>query len=402
MVRMRKGDKEMRRTHRMTIVFGAVLLIGVWACPALALIDLKERYMDTGGDTRGIAVRNFHVFLAEGPQGLKIANLSNPNGVMITGLLSIPDSFVEQVAVDKDTVVLTDTRNRQIHFVNARDVHRPELLETLRARGDIPRRVVASGGKAYVVEYGDNPRALDYFAGIEVFSYAFGARPESRQLRAIERVRDVVLHRGYVFAAAGHQILAYRTSASGFSATPVTSFDLPRTEEIQSLTALDGYLFAFGNKELYVVGFVPIPIRIPGPEPLLPPRDRKLPPLDLSIIASLPVDCEPDNRRIDATIADYGGGLTSGPNIVILLTTLKSYGLFGFNKTTRELRAFDIPDRSASATYVFRDVYEATEGRLRIYDSAFPEYFYPGWLRGGVMGIGALGENGFGWAHIQP
>ncbi|MFC1885037.1 hypothetical protein ACFL2O_09725 [Thermodesulfobacteriota bacterium] len=394
----------MRRLNMTAIAFGIVLSIGVWGPPASADVDLKERYMKTGGDTRGIDVRKFHVFLADGSKGLKIINLSNPNRAMLTGFLSIPDSFVEQVAVDKNMAVLTDTRNRQIHFVNTRNVYRPELQASLRVEGDIPRRVIASGGKAYVVEYGDDPTSLRYFSGIEVFSYTSGAEPESSQLKAIENVRDVVFHRGYVFVAAGHQIMAYKPSASGLSDEPIKTLMLSAREQIQSVTAFNGYLFVFGSNELYVVGFVPIPLRIPGSMPGspldIPSKDRRLPKLELKVITQIPVDCESERRRINATIADYGGGLTSEPNIVILLTTLNTYGLFVFNQSERKIRAFTIHDLSASDTYVFRNVNEATEGRLRIFDAIFPEHTYPGWLKGGVIGIGALGENGFGWVHI--
>lgn len=392
----------MRNPRLARILPLTVLLVVAGSSLAVAANRVQERYMVTGGDTRGVALRDYHAFLADGPAGLKIANLSYPYGVGITGLLAIPDSRVDDVAVDRDTVVLTDSTHGRVHFVDVSDLMRPALLSTLQPQGDTPHQVVAAGGKAYVLEFGRNPSSLDYFSGVETFSYV--GRVESRQLRAIEGARSLAVHRGHVFVGAGNQILAYGQTASGLGAAPVARVHLPRGEVVHSLAAWDGYLFAFGQEELFVVGFVPIPLVLPGPgdppRPPTPPKPR--PALDLSILARLEVDCELENRNVTARVLDYGGDTSSEPNVAVLLTTIHSYALVAFDKTTQTLSAVPFRGFFGDPGTLFRNVHDETDGMISIYDARLPVYTRPGWLIGGIMGVGALGEHGLGFAYLGP
>ena len=353
----------------------------------------------TGGDARGIALRDHYVFLADGRGGLKIFNMSNPEVVMLTGRLVLPESFVDQVALDGDMVVLTDTRNKRIHLVDVWDVMRPRLGKT-HSLQDLPRAVAGAGGKAFVVVRGEPPSHTDYFSGIEVFSY--GTKRETTQQVAIEDVRDLALRGAYVFVAAGNRLLVYQQSPTGIDSRPVDQVEFPETETIQSLALYQSYLFALGNEQLYVVGPVALNSLTPLiPRPLLPHK-IKAQPRELRIYARAAVPGDLENRKVDAAVLDLGGGHTTEPYIAVLLTTRKGYGGFLFDKTTHTLTPYEMSDLRTLSSFTFRDVYELSEGRLVIYDSAFPDDFYPGFAQGGLMGVGAIGNMGLGYVYGRP
>ena len=401
----------MKRVYRYAIILITVTAV-LRAASAFALVDAMAKNLYTNGNTKGIAQMGYYIYLADGDKGLKIINVSNPRYFVTTGVLPMP-GFVEQVAVDSnDMAVLSDTKDKQIHFVDIYDKMRPELKWTLPARGDIPRAVIANAGMAFVVEYGKDPSDQDYFSGIEVFSYQPEA--ESIQLERIAGVRDVVVTSTHLFAAGGNHLYAYRRTSSGFEVKPETTLDFLGTEDIQSLALSGQYLFAFGTEQLYVIlkpltPIMPmprIPIEIPGlPEGGTPRFSFSAPessPIELTVIANARVDVEQENRKVSAAVLNYGNGLTSNPSIFILLTTLKSFGLFAFDGTTNTLSPASYMDLSTSEWIVFKNIYEETDRKIKIYDSAFSEYPYPGVLKGGIVGVGAVGDYGLGYVYFQP
>lgn len=367
----------------MVIIF----IVLAFLRPLSAQIEVLEKSADTDGDTRGIAVQDYYVYLADGTGGLKIINMSNPYSYVLTGALSLPGSFVEQVAVDSNIVVLTDTQNNRIHFVDASDKMRPELLESLTVNGDIPRRVAAEGGKAFVLEYGEDPLALDYFSGIEVFAY--GTTIESVQLTPINDLRALAINASYILTGGGNEILLFRRDSVGFVVAPARTITLAANEDIQSLSLWNQYLFAFGKDDLYAFAIFTLHLY---PHPPL---------LILWMLDQEPVPGDPVNRRISASVLDYGNGATSDPYIYLLLTSQKEYGLFFFNSSSNELKPYSMYDLESSTWVIFRNVDEASEGEIEIYDSSFPDYFYPGAFNGGTFGLGAIGDFGLGYVQVK-
>lgn len=352
-----------------------------------AQIEVLEKNANTDGQARGIVVQDYYVYLADGAGGLKIINMSNPYAYVMAGSLSLPNCFVEQIAVDSNIVVLTDTQNHQVHFVDASDKMRPVLLQSLTVSGDVPRKIVAESGKAFILEYGDDPSAPDYFSGIEVFSY--GATIESVQLTPINAIRTVAVDPGYILTGGGNEILLFHRDAIGFNTTPARTISLTAGEEIMSLSIWNQYLFAFGKNQLYAVGILKLYL-FPYPPILL-----------VWVLDQAAVPGDPENRKVSAALLDYGNGTTSDPYIYLLLTSLKGYGMFFFNKSTLELKPYNMYDVETSTWLVFRDVDEASEGEVKIYDSAFPEYFYPGVFKGGTFGLGAIGDYGLGYVQVK-
>lgn len=407
----------MNKRNHLTILWVLWLLALVLFFPARllfsALIEVMQYTVASGGDARGIAVKSYYVYLANGNSGLKIINLSNPRFPLTTGYLPLPDRFCDQVAISGNMVGLTDTDNNYVCFVDVKDRMRPVLKSALRVRGDIPRGLVLSTGKAFVIERGAHPAAPVYFSGVEVFDYS-GAAVRSTQLTAIDDVRDVAATSHYLFVATGRDIQVFSRTATGFLAAPVENVAFPAGEEMSSIALHNGYLFAFGTNRLYVIGKIPLllpllPVdkslspstRLSDKVPLSPTPGKepvKKPVLNLKILVQCEVAGYTDNRRIDAATIEFGGDVTSRPEIYLLLTTLKSYGLYIFNPTTDTLIPYEIP---IEVPVVFFDVYEASDREISIYDAAFPEYFAPGWIIGGVMGIGALGSTGFGYPIVN-
>lgn len=376
-----------------------LLLIGTKLVFSQITVELLR--LDSS-DARGVCVQSYYGYLADGAAGLKIINLSNPRYVRTTGSISLPGSFIEQVAVSGDMAVLTDTNGR-IHFVNVRDKMRPRLEWTLETN-DTPRAIAASGGKAFVIEYGDDPADAGYFSGIEVFSY-YGTRAESIQLTPVSGIRDLVISGKYIFAVTSRELIGYRRTAAGFDTRPAQRIDFPAGEEIVSLGHHGLYLFAFGTDGLYVIGPIPITLvfvfsGLPFPMDL--PRITEIElPMEMRIIDQAPVPGDRENRKVDAAVLDYGRGSSSSPNIFLLLTTLNTYGLYTFDWNTQELNPFNILEFTTSTWIDFFDLNAATDGRVRIYDAAFPHYFSPGFLEGGIIAVGAIGGYGLGYAYIS-
>ena len=376
------------------ILSGALFLLILETSLAFSqpiLFDGNEKVMNTDGDTRGIAVQGYYVYLADGNKGLKIINVSNPYVFVLTGRLPLPGCFIDQVAVDEDVAVLTDTANNRVHFVDVSAKMRPALMGSLDVEGETPRKVVAYRGLAFVVEYGDDPSDPDYFSGIEVFSYE--TEPASTQLTGIERVRDVAVSGKYLFAAVGDQLHVHKRIRSGFSTTRYHSIDFTPGDNVNSLTLYGNRLFAFGS-ELYVVTV--FTFRFPGPDPF---RTRET--LLIFIANQISVPGDRENRRVDAAILDYGGGLTSAPSVFVLLTTMRCCGMCIYNSRTNNLQPFDFFDGSTESWISMQDVYEATEGRVQIFDSAFSEYFWNGLFSGGILAFGAIGDYGLGCVQVE-
>jgi len=394
-----------------TLRWTALVLLLV-AAPLFSQLEIMQYTVASGGDTRGIAVKGYHVYLANGNSGLKIINLTNPRYPLTTGALPLNGRFCDQVAVSGNMVGLTDTDNDFVCFVDAKDKMRPILKAALKAGGDIPRGLVMSNGKAFVVERGAHMAAPVYFSGVEVFDFA-GTTVRSRQLTAIADVRDVAATSQYLLVATSHDLQVFSRTVGGFAAMPVTTVDFPVGEEIASITLHGQYLFAFGRNQLYVIGHIPLALvpvpgslspGLPAKSPLSPALAKEIakkPSLKLKILVQAAVAGDTENRRIDAATIVFGGGSTSRPKIYLLLTTRTSYGLYIFDPTAETLTPFDIFDWRAHEHLVLYDIHEASGGEISIYDAAFPEYFAPGWNCGGVMGIGALGPTGFGYAIID-
>jgi hypothetical protein len=392
----------------------SALFITAWACllqcvPASAQINVVTQRMETDGSTMGFDQQGYYLYLADGERGLKIVNVSNRRFFVLTGTLQLPGS-VTKVAVDsRDVAVLTDAADRQVHFVDVADKMRPALMSTLVATGGVPRLVRKIPGKAFVVQYDDDLSIAGAFSGVEIFSH--WPRAESVQLVPIAGLRDIVVTQTHLLAAAGNRLLAFRRTASGIAERPETTLDLAATDAVQSLACSGQYLFAFGAENLSVIllplrPLIPMP-RTPGLR--LGPAGERIPgkrppepaPIELTMVARAPVDTDSDNRKVDAAVIDYKAGMTSDPLIWILLTTQRTYGLFAFNRSTNELEPLRYEDLELSEEIVFKDIHAATEGRISIYDAAFSRYQHPGVFKGGIVALGALGENGLGYVYYE-
>lgn len=370
----------MKTFIRVTMV--AIFVMGIFFSDQGFLypqISVKERNIDTNGQTRGLALRDFYAFLADGGAGLKIINMSNRSSFRMKGNLSLPGSFVEQVAVDGDLVVLTDTKKKQVHFIDAWDTSNPELLASLKAKGDTPRAVAVHAGMAFVVEYGEKPGTTGYFSGIEVFSIK--EKINSIQLRKLRGVRDIAVRHPFVFVGGANRVYTFETTPTGLFPKPIATVKFPVGEDVRSIALFEEWLFVFGRMNLYAVHIAD--------------------PFKQKILDNSPVPGCPDFRRVDAAILDLGGGKTSGPQIYILLTTMISYGMYAFDIPSGKLNAFPMYDLKTSSWIYFRDVHKASDGKVEIFDSALSRYFLPGAFSGGTFALGALGGYGMGFVQVN-
>ncbi len=373
-----KHKKEIRRIASLL----TASLIMCWSGALFALFDVKEARLQTGGDVRGLAMQDYYVYVAKGAGGLTIINLSNPKRFRIKGSLLLPGSFIEQVAVSEHTAVITDTKNNQVHAVDVWDTLDPQLIGSVKVKGDTPRVVAMQGGSAFVVEYGAKPSQPGYFSGIEVFDYTKTLK--SVQLMKLKGIRDIAVTADYVFAAAGNQLYTFARKPVGFDTKPVAQLKFPAGEQIHSITLLGTHIFAFGKKQLYAID-INLPSRT---GPII---------LDQQAVAGAL-----ENRRVDA--AEMPGVMASSYSF-ILLTTLKEYGLFFFDSKNNKLYPFDMFDLDTASWLSLRNVYQAGQNEgvdIFIYDAALSRYHHPGVLKGGTLGFGAIGTHGLGYVRMIP
>ncbi len=386
----------------------AISLFITAAIPLFSIIDVVHNKQETDGQAMGVAVQGHYSYVADGTGGLKIINMSNPHGFLNYGRLHIPGGKIEQASVSGSLVVLTDTAASaagpfgRVHFVDVQDKMRPRLIGSLPLGGNKPHTVTSSGRTAFVVEYGDDPSD---FSGIEVFT-CYGTSPRSTQLTAIPGIRDMTVSNKYVFAATSGSIIAYEKTLSGFSATEADRLAFPAGANINSVVLYSIYMFAFGD-QLYVVGpilpdfsivFRWVPFPFPGGIFL---DIIAAAPLELSIINRADIPGDRVSRRVDATIPELGGGVTTAPLVYILLTTRNCYGMYTFNYDTRDMAPFHILYRDSTAPAILFDIHAATDGKITIFDAVFPQHFSPGFFEGGLMGLGAIGSSGLGYIYLE-
>ncbi len=388
------------------VLFLFLVVLNVTPLLAVFGIDVIHENVTTNGHAQGVAVQEYYAYIANGSGGLVIVNMSNPHGFITYGRLAIPGGQAEQVAVDGDLVVLTDTSTTKgkIHFIDVRNKMRPRLLGTLTCKGSKPRRIALLGRVAFVVENGDTPTE---FSGIEVFS-CYSERPRYVQLTSIRGVRDLAVSYSYLFAALEENITAYRMTPTGFDKTEVQRLALPAGENLDSIVLRSGYLFAFGNQLTICGPILPefsivfrfVPFFSPFPGDMLPGVLIEFP-LELRVTAQETVPGDTVNRRIDAAMPLLEEGVTTSPEFYILLTTHHCYGMYKFNYLTRHLEVFEILMMGSDGASILFDVHAATDGTISINDAVFPDYFAPGFFRGGVMGVGAIGNNGLGYVYLD-
>ena len=249
----------MRITDKKIAIFLTSLILFLWPATVFSFIDVKERGLNTNGETKGVVLKDYYVYLADGSGGLKIVNVSNPSIFVTTGVLPMPGSIIEQVAVDNDTIILTDTKKKEVHFVDAWDTMSPELKWSLKTQGDVPRAVATVDGMAFVVEYGNDQTASNYFSGIEVFSYDEN-KAESIQVIKLRGIRDVVAGKNFFFVGGGKRLYIFqKLPADKLTVKPFSKLNFPKGEDISSLDIHGNlsknvkHLFAFGKKQLYAV-----------------------------------------------------------------------------------------------------------------------------------------------------
>ena len=363
-----------------------ILLVGPFFGIGLAfgLVDVKEMHIDTAGNTQGLAVAGYYVYLADGTEGLKIINISNRHVFTATGTMVIPGADINQVAVDGDVAVVTDTYQK-VHFVDVDNKMKPTLMGSLPAQGDIPRAVAARDGMAFVVERGNQKSDPDYFSGLEIFTY----KQQLQQLLLLDipDARDVAATANLFIVAGGQTLYLYQRPGKQkvtVGLSPMATLAMPAVEEINSIVVPEDlptrtrYLFAFGKLQLYVIDFS---------KPAQP-----------VILDQHPVAGETANRRVDAACIEE---FLPCSHIIVLLTTQKSYGLFQYLTKSGKLSPLPMIDLNTSSQVSMRDVYNVSKGEIQIFDAALSRYYYPGLLKGGTCAVGALGEYGMGFVQMS-
>jgi hypothetical protein len=247
--RIRLPGRVSRRARLAAVVFAAVLVTA--ACQTISFRVIKHNRLDTSGRARGVATQDQYAFVADGDDGLKILNISNPTNLKQTGALGLP-GFAGRVAVEGDVAVVTDATQNRVHVVDVSDKFGPVLKWTFKTL-DIAREVAIQGSVAFLAERGDDPLGPAYFSGVEAVSCKLTAKPASLNSAGIKNIRDVAVTSGHVFILDPGGLTVLSRSAKGFVTAPLATMIISATEDLQSIDGRAGTHLLVLGKSLYLV-----------------------------------------------------------------------------------------------------------------------------------------------------
>jgi hypothetical protein len=358
-----------RRTRWLVIGLAAILLAA--ACQTLTYRVIQHNRLDTSGRARGVATQDQYTFIADGDDGLKIVNISNPTNLNKTGAVGLP-GFAGRIAVEGDLAVVTDTTQSRVHLVDVSDKFNPVLKWTF-TTSDIVREVALQGGVAFLAERGDDPLAPAYFSGLEAISCNLTAAPTKLNSTGIKEIRDVAITSSQVFAIDSTGLTVFgRSAKKGFNTTPLAALTISPGEDLQSIDGrAETHLLLLG-KSIYLVDVTS------ASNPVV--RDQAT------------VSGYAQNRVVTSTgvLSSGNSGPSSQPRFVrFAYSTLHEYGIGMAELVTQKI------------TFVALgvDLDKESQGRLQLYDIDMRRDFTAFYAAGDVFAVGALDNYGLGVAY---
>jgi hypothetical protein len=348
------------------IVGGAALFAA--SCQGITYRLIKHNWLDTSGRARGIAAQDQYAYIADGDDGLKILNISNPTNLKKTGALGLP-GFAGRVAVEGDLAVVTDTTQNRVHIVDVSDKFNPALKWTFKTL-DLVREVALQGGTAFLAEKGSDSSDPSYFSGLEAISCSLTASPAKLNSAVITDVRDVAVTSGQVFIISPTGLTVLNRSTKGFVTAPLATLNISSTEDLQSIDSRVGTHLLILGQSLYLVDVTT------ASKPVV--KDQTA------------VSGYAQNRVVTSSGMLSSAGSGSSPQFIRFgYSTLHEYGVGAAELTTQKILFVNLGV----------DLDKESKGRLKLYDMEMRKDFATFYATGDVFAVGAIDNYGLGVAY---
>jgi len=357
-----------RKINLLVLIPGVLLL----ACCDLSKFEppvISHGYVETDGLARGVAIQDLYAYLADGDEGLRIFNISNPGLVNQEGVVDLP-GFNERVAVYGDMALVTDASQNCVYIVDIFNKSKPLLKWTYKTLA-IPRAVTVDGGIAYLAVRGDNPQASSYFSGIEAITCSLSSGPASLQSVAVAKVTDIATTTTHVYTLSENQLTAFPRTLNGFTPTPTSTLKFSSNELLQSIDSRAENLLLVLGLNLYLVD-----VKNPA-QPVV--ADQKL------------VEGYGHQRTISSAVPSASGSGTSDILFSIFIySTLNEYGTGLIELNSKKIAYL------AEAL----DLEKESDGEIKLYEVEMrKEYWTKNLLDSGdVLAVGAIDQYGLGFA----
>jgi hypothetical protein len=211
-----------------------VVVVGLFSlgCPPYRV---TYQNCDTNGRARGVAAQGIYAYVADGSRGLKIINISSPDGVHQVSALALP-GYAHRVEVAGGLAVVADANQNRIHIVDVSDKHDPQLAWTYDTK-DKPIALELTESVIYVTERGEGSPGSPLFSGVEAVFCSVQTPPYQVSHVAIPEIVDVSMpFDGVLVAASTTRLRILATTATGIlTATPLAYYTFGAGETIQSV-----------------------------------------------------------------------------------------------------------------------------------------------------------------------
>ena len=198
--------------------------------------------IDTPGDATDVVVRGDYAYIADGPSGLRIVNISNPEEPENTGSLDTDGSTLA-LAVEGDLAYLADGM-RGLVIVDISNPEEPQAIGEFSAGMSIINDVTVSGDYAYLT---------DLINGMRITNVADPENPEQVSLyEQSEDSRGIFISGDYAYIASGENGLQIVDISNPEEPDSVGTYDT-RGEAMDVIVEDDLAYVAFGDYGLVIV-----------------------------------------------------------------------------------------------------------------------------------------------------
>ena len=143
----------------MSLRFLSIITAIMLACSCIFAEIIEVGNIDTPGDATDVVVRGDYAYIADGPSGLGIVNISNPEEPENTGSLDTDGSTLA-LAVEGDLAYLADGM-RGLVIVDISNPEEPEAIGEFSVGMSIINDVAVSGDYAYLTDLMNGMRIID-------------------------------------------------------------------------------------------------------------------------------------------------------------------------------------------------------------------------------------------------
>jgi len=367
--------------HRIVYCILFLAILPFLGCPPYRS---TPDYTDTWGLARGVDTRGYYAYVADGMDGLKILNISNPMGPYQIGALQL-DGFNSRVDVYGHLAAVTDTEGNKVYIIDVQDPFQPRLMGTYNTL-DKPVNIYYVDNVLYIAERGDDPQSAQYFSGLEAVVYQYPGSPQQISAVSISEITDVIvpnpLFFQHLYVVSDSRLTVLSSAQGNINASPLSTLNFVNTEQIQSID--------FGsNNHLLILGQSLYLMDVSDPA-------------NPSVVTSLPVAGYSEDRVVSCKNVGYSIGPWGAP-----FSSFRYSDTRFVYSTQREIGwgriDWNNPGIILESQY---DIYHDSDGNVKVYDIQMVyggHYLTLPYTRGEkfVGAVAAMDNYGLGYTRLE-